>query len=148
VFDTELMFDLVKDSDCISLQKDHDDNADGLVVAPDWMEKPTLETWQDTQRAISRCDLVITSCTGVAHLAGAMGIKTWIVVPILPYYLWSLPGNKTPHYDSVTLFRQEAYGCWKAPFKKLKKQLQLRASNINASLYNDISADNQQFIEM
>ena len=148
VFDAELMFDLVKDSDCISLQKDDDDNADGLVLAPDWMEKPTLETWQDTQRAISRCDLVITSCTGVAHLAGAMGVETWIVVPILPYYLWSLPGNKTPHYDSVTLFRQEAYGCWKAPFKKLKKQLQLRASNINASLYNDISADNQQFIEM
>ena len=54
---------------------------------------------------------------------GAMGIETWIVVPILPYYLWALPGDKTPHYDSVTLYRQEKYGCWEAPFKKIKQDL-------------------------
>tara|TARA_R110000803_G_scaffold12063_1_gene35319 strand:- start:97 stop:708 length:612 start_codon:yes stop_codon:yes gene_type:complete len=147
LFDAELMFDLVKDSDCISLQKDDDDNADGLVLAPDWMEKPTLETWQDTQRAISRCDLVITSCTGVAHLAGAMGLETWIVVPILSYYLWALPINKSPYYDSVTLFRQEKYGCWKAPFAKLKEQLHLRQSNIHAFEYNKLGPESRDFIE-
>ena len=116
LFDSQLMFDAVNDEDCISLQ-------DEVSSIPSWIEQPSLETWRDTQMAISRCELVITSCTGVAHLAGAMGIETWIVVPILPYYLWALPGDKTPHYDSVTLYRQEKYGCWEAPFKKIKQDL-------------------------
>ena len=114
-FDPELMWDVVEGFDCISLQKDGD--------SPDWMEKPTLDTWINTRKQVSRCDLVITSCTGVAHLSAAMGIETWIVVPILPYYLWVLPGETTPHYDSVTLFRQTKAKCWKEPFWNLKKAL-------------------------
>ena len=113
-----MMLDCVKGLDCISLQKEGD--------CPDWMEKPSLETWDDTKKQISRCDIIVTSCTSIAHLSGAMGIKTFIVVPILPYYLWTLPGDKTPHYDSVTLFRQEKYGCWEAPFKKIKQALTTR----------------------
>ena len=120
LFSSQLMFNTVKDENCLCLQKG---NAETDEPVPDWMEKPCLDTWLDTQKAISRCELVITSCTAVAHLAGAMGIETWIVVPILPYYLWALPGNKTPHYDSVTLYRQEKYGCWKAPFRKIKQDL-------------------------
>jgi len=120
LFSSQLMFNTVKDENCLCLQKG---DAETDEPVPDWMEKPCLDTWLDTQKAISRCELVITSCTGVAHLAGAMGIETWIVVPILPYYLWALPGNKTPHYDSVTLYRQEKYGCWEAPFRKIKQDL-------------------------
>jgi hypothetical protein len=132
LFPSELMFNTVNDEDCLCLQKEEGSQhgeTDGLVPAPEWMEKPSLETWSDTQKAVSRCDLVITSCTGVAHLAGAMGVETWIVVPILPYYLWALPGNKTPHYDSVTLYRQEKYGCWEAPFKQIKRDLIARRIN-------------------
>ena len=115
VFSEELMFDAVGNANCISLQKDGE--------VPDWMGKPSLESWEDTRDAISRCDLVISSCTSVAHLSAAMGIETWIVVPILPYYLWALPGETTPHYDCVKLFRQTKYGCWKDPFDKIKKEL-------------------------
>ena len=113
------MFNMLEDYDCISLQKDD-------IKIPFWMEQQPLDTWRQTRKQISRCDLVISSCTSVAHLAGAMGIETWIVVPILPYYLWALPGNTTPHYDSVTLFRQEKYGNWNAPFKTMTEQLKLK----------------------
>jgi hypothetical protein len=134
IFDAKLMFDALKDEDCIALQLDtpregekgnrgRDGETHNLVPAPEWMKKVVLGNWTHTQMAISKCDLVVTSCTGVAHLAGAMGVETWVVVPILPYFLWALPGNKTPHYDSVTLYRQEKYGCWKAPFKKIKQDL-------------------------
>tara|TARA_R110000803_G_scaffold1535_1_gene4963 strand:- start:677 stop:1645 length:969 start_codon:yes stop_codon:yes gene_type:complete len=115
LFDKKLMFDAVNNADCISLQKDE--------VSPDWMEQPSLDTWENTRKQVSRCDLVITSCTSIAHLAGAMGIETWIVVPILPYYLWALPGSVTPHYSSVTLFRQEKYGQWEELFIKIKSML-------------------------
>jgi hypothetical protein len=115
-FDPQLMWDCVEGFDCISLQKDG-------VVEAEGMDTPSLETWLDTQKAISQCDLVITSCTSIAHLAGAMGVKTFIVTPIFPYYTWALPGDKTPHYDSVTLFRQIKHGCWKEPFWQLKKAI-------------------------
>jgi hypothetical protein len=67
---------------------------------------------------------VISSCTSVAHLAGAMGVPTWIIVPVLNYYIWSVPGDKSPYYDSVKLFRQKKFGCWKHPISELKKNLE------------------------
>ena len=134
LFPKELMFDAVKEMDCISLQKDEE--------VPKWMEQPSLKSWTDTQMAISQCDIVITSCTSVAHLAGAMGIETWIVVPVLPYYLWTYQGNKTPHYDSVTLFRQEKYGEWEAPFVDIKQKLKDPVER-----YDSMKESSLQFVE-
>jgi hypothetical protein len=120
LFNPQLLFDAVKniDADFISLQRD-----EGSQECPEWVQKVSLNTWDDTQYAIASCDLVISSCTSVAHLAGAMGVQTWIVVPVLPYYLWAKPGKTTPWYDSVTLFRQEMYGEWSAPFKNINMKL-------------------------
>ena len=101
----------------VSLQRD-----DGADAAPAFMSRPSLETWRDTQREVAKCDLVISSCTSVAHLAGAMGVRTWIIVPRLPYYLWSLSGDRTPHYDSVRLFRQDRSGKW--PFAQISRALE------------------------
>ena len=126
LFPPELIFDAVAGRDCISLQRD-----DGSEHCPDWMEKVPLETWIDTAYAIASCDLVISSCTSVAHLSAAMGVETWIVVPILPYYLWALPGETTPYYSSVRLFRQEVYGNWEAPFKKIKESLTHRYDQLS-----------------
>lgn len=102
--------------DVVSLQRD-----DGEDLAPRWMLKADLSTWESTRREISQCDLVISSCTSVAHLAGALGVETWIMVPRLPYYLWSLSGDETPHYDSVRLFRQDRDGRW--PFVEVREAL-------------------------
>ena len=118
IFPEELMFDAVGNTDCMSLQKEGE--------IPYWLEKPSLDSWDDTRDAISRCDLVISSCTSIAHLSAAMGIETWIVVPILSYYLWALSGDTTPYYDCVKLFRQEKYGSWNEPFKKIKELISLK----------------------
>jgi hypothetical protein len=117
-FPADLMFDAVRSLDCISLQRD-----EGLELKPGWMPQADVSNWEATRRSISECEKVITSCTSVAHLSAAMGIETWIVVPILPYYLWALPGSTTPYYDSVKLFRQETYGEWSAPFQQIKEEL-------------------------
>ena len=112
------MFDAVKGFNCVSLQRD-----EGADLKPNWMPQAEVSDWSATRKSISQCELVITSCTSVAHLAAAMGIETWIVVPVLPYYVWALPGNKSPYYDSATLFRQEQYGDWSGPFKSIKEKL-------------------------
>jgi hypothetical protein len=102
-----------------SLQRD-ENCIDGLPFA-DMREH--MKTWDDTANIIADLDLVITSCTSIAHLAGAMGVPTWIVVPIMSYYTWVFPGNTSRWYNSVKLFRQEKYGKWDEPFLKIREEL-------------------------
>lgn len=122
-FTLKPFFDTLRtiDADFVCLQRD-----EGESDCPDFIRKVALNSWDQTRDVISGCDLVISSCTSVAHLAGAMGVETWIIVPVLNYYLWGVPGNKTPFYDSVRLFRQEKFGCWKAPMAELKHSLETR----------------------
>ena len=129
-FDPNLLFDAVKgaDAEFISLQRD-----EGAQYKPNWVKDVKLDHWEDTRMAVASCDLVVTSCTSVAHLSAAMGVKTWIVVPILPYYLWAKPGSKTEWYDSVTFFRQKTHGCWKHPFSKIKDYLSVEIGGKNAN---------------
>jgi len=130
LFPSQGFFDAVKgfDAEYISLQRD-----EGAQHRPNWVKQVPLNHWAETQNAIASCDLVITSCTSVAHLAGAMGVETWIIVPILPYYLWAKPGEKTEWYDSVRLFRQEVYGSWEQPFRKIHQQLSRKIGGDDAN---------------
>lgn len=82
-----------------------------------------LESWEDTLGVIANLKLVITSCTSVAHASAAMGKETWVIVPILPYYIWALPGESTPWYKSVCLFRQNKFADWKNVFDEIKSRL-------------------------
>lgn len=99
----------------ISLQRDAD-----LDAKPDWVETVRLDSWTDTQRAVASCDVVISSCTSVSHLSAAMGVKTWVVIPVMAYYLYALPGAKTPYYDSMRLYRQSVFGQWHHPMEELR----------------------------
>ena len=120
LFPAELLFSAVKSADYefISLQRDAD-----TELCPPWVKQVPLDSWHETKEAIASCDLVISSCTSVSHLAAAMGVETWVVTPIMPYFLYALDGDKTPYYDSMRLFRQETFGEWLEPFVKIAKEL-------------------------
>ena len=119
-FPYELMFEAVKDIDAefISLQRD-----EGAEACPEWVEQVPLNTWEDTRQAAASCDLVISSCTSVSHLAAAMGVETWVVTPVMPYFLYAQEGDTCPYYDTMKLMRQESFGDWEAPFARIKKSL-------------------------
>lgn len=119
IFPAQYLFNAVKgyDIDYISLQRD-----EGVENRPAWVKEVDLSHWEQTRIALASCDIVITSCTSVAHMSAAMGITTWIITPILPYYLWAKPGDTTEWYNSVKLFRQKAHGDWSATFVDLKKE--------------------------
>lgn len=123
-FDPQPLFDLheLKQVTLYSLQRD-DDTVDGLPFAD---LRDQMKTFEDTASIIQGLDLVITSCTSVAHLAGALGKETWIIVPVMPYYAWAAPGDKSVWYKSVRLFRQEKYGNWDAPLAAVRSALEER----------------------
>lgn len=122
IFPPELLFGAVRraypEAEFVCLQRD-----EGAQHKPDWIKDVCLDTWEDTQEAISECDLVISSCTSVAHLAAAMGVDTWIITPIMPYFLWAEPGPWTKWYDSVRLFRQTKPETWLEPFEEIEAEL-------------------------
>ena len=92
-----------------SLQTDND-----LVTLPEGIIDldPLIHDWDDTAAILQNMDLVISSCTSVAHMSAAIGRPTWVLVPVLPYYVWALPGSASPWYQSVRLFRQPSFGSW------------------------------------
>jgi hypothetical protein len=58
-----------------------------------------------------------------------MGIPTWVILPIMGYYLYALDGEKTPYYDSMTLFRQTEFGSWNSVFDLVKGSLNKPLTN-------------------
>lgn len=90
-----------------------------------------LETLDDALGAIANLDLVITSCTSIAHLSAALGKETWIMTPFMPYYMWAYPGKKTNWYESVTLYRKSAWNSWDATIKELRKDLKRLAKDFD-----------------
>jgi Glycosyltransferase family 9 (heptosyltransferase) len=65
-----------------------------------------LTDFAETAALVSCLDLVITVDTSVAHLAGALGCPTWILLPYTPDYRWLLDRDDSPWYPTVRLFRQ------------------------------------------
>lgn len=129
-FPLKPFFDALRriDADFVCLQRD-----EGESECPDFIRKVALNNWEQTREVISGCDLVISSCTSVAHLAGAMGVETWVIVPVLNYYIWSPAGDTSPFYDSVRLFRQETFGDWSVPINKMGKELKTKYTRRKAN---------------
>ena len=84
--------------------------------------KHLIRDWQDTYSIFSTLDLLVTSCTSTAHLAGAMGIKCIVLVPLVPYFVWA--SNTTPWYgDNVHVIRQTKYNDWTEAMDEMRKKV-------------------------
>lgn len=68
----------------------------------------------DTAALISLLDLVVTVDTSIAHLAGAVGAPTFLLLSHVPDWRWLRDGEASPWYPSLRLFRQPAAGDWEA----------------------------------
>ncbi len=82
-----------------------------------------IKSFADTAAIIDNLDLVITVDTSVAHLAGALGKETWVLLPYMPDWRWLLEGNRSLWYPTMKLYRQPAVGDWNTVFIELKKDL-------------------------
>ncbi|GAB6852758.1 tetratricopeptide repeat protein [Paraburkholderia kururiensis] len=71
-----------------------------------------LESFDDTAALVAGLDLVITVCTSVAHLAGALGVPTWVLLDVNPHWVWMTGRTDSPWYPHTRLYRQRGYGQW------------------------------------
>ena len=73
----------------------------------------------DALALISCCDLVISSDSCLAHLAGALGHPSWLLLAKVPDWRWGLAGESTAWYPSLRLFRQRQAGDWAEPMGRV-----------------------------
>jgi hypothetical protein len=87
----------------------------------DWTDE--LYDFADTAGLIDNLDTVVTVDTAVAHLAGAMGKPTWVLLKQVPDWRWMMGRTDSPWYPSMRLFRQENSGDWRSPVRRIADEL-------------------------
>lgn len=90
----------------------------------------TLHRWPDAITDLDQCaalidqlDVVISVCTAVVHLAGALGRPTWVMVPSNPEWRYLHAGDAMPWYPSARLFRQQHAGDWSPVVAEIERSL-------------------------
>jgi hypothetical protein len=77
----------------------------------------------DTAAVMMSLDLVVTTDTSVAHLAGALGVPVWVALSIGPDWRWLLGREDSPWYPSMRLFRQAHLHEWDEVFERMAGEL-------------------------
>jgi len=114
----------------ISLQKD--EGLDQIAGKPADMPLETLgsnfdagnDAFLDTAAVMQCVDLIVTSDTSIAHLAGALGRPTWVALRHTPEWRWFEHRADSPWYPTMKLFRQKRPGEWSAVFDDIAGQIQ------------------------
>jgi FkbM family methyltransferase len=82
------------------------------------------ESYADTAAAISALDLVITVDTSVAHLSGALGVPTWLMLSSDPDFRWQRNRRDSPWYPSMKIFRQQKFMVWSNVISEIEDHLE------------------------
>jgi tetratricopeptide (TPR) repeat protein len=112
----------------ISLQKGSgEDQLDVVPFGASILRLPALDAGPDAfldTAAVLKCvDLLVTSDTAIAHLAGGLGVPCWLCLMHEPDWRWMRRGSSTPWYASMRLFRQPAAGDWASVYAEVADAL-------------------------
>jgi tetratricopeptide (TPR) repeat protein len=115
----------------VSLQKEIRPADVEILAATPWISRFDAE-WHDFSDAAALCecvDLVVSVCTSIAHLSGALGKPTWVLLPFIPDWRWLLDRDDSPWYPTVKLYRQQAIGDWNGVFERMGADLRKAAAD-------------------
>ena len=117
----------VENTSFVSLQRTNAPSKEetaGLDNFHDWSTE--LNGFADTAALISCLDLVISVDTAVAHLSGALGQKTWTLIPFIPEWRWMRDTESSPWYRSMRLIRQKKIRGWSDAMRQMADELRER----------------------
>ncbi|MDP2323647.1 MAG: hypothetical protein Q8N51_06410, partial [Gammaproteobacteria bacterium] len=93
------------------------------ISITDWPEAIDGD-YDETAALVSALDLVISVCTSVIHLTGALGRPAWVMTPRIPEWRYGLERDTMPWYPAVRLFRQPERGVWQPVIVEIRDCLQ------------------------
>jgi tetratricopeptide (TPR) repeat protein len=86
---------------------------------------PEIHDFTDTMAILKNVEHLVTIDTSVAHIAGATGIPTSLVIPYAPDWRWLLNRSDTPWYQSIKLYRQQKPYDWSGVIEKVAEDLRM-----------------------
>jgi Tfp pilus assembly protein PilF len=96
-----------------------------------------LRSFDDTAALLQSMDLVITVCTSAAHLAGSLGVQTWVLLDVNPHWVWMTERSDSPWYPSIRLYRQQKYGQWAPVLEQVARDLEAVTSAVLGNCLTD-----------
>ncbi len=94
---------------------------------------PLLTDFGDTAAALVHVDVLVCVDTSICHVAGALGIPVWLLLPWMPDWRWLLHREDSPWYPSVRILRQPAYRDWGPVVQTLCEDLRALAQPQSAT---------------
>jgi ADP-heptose:LPS heptosyltransferase len=82
-----------------------------------------IAPFTETAALMANLDVVVCCDSAPAHLAGALGLPTWVALPHSPDWRWLLDREDTPWYPTMRLFRQKARGDWAGVSEQISAQM-------------------------
>ncbi len=79
--------------------------------------------FMDTAAIVKNLDLVVTSDSAIAHLAGGLGVPVWLALHVSPNWRWLLGRADSPWYPTMRIFRQTTPGDWTDVFARIAAEL-------------------------
>jgi len=109
----------------VSLQKEYRNGDLELALASDLEDfSSQLLDFSDTAALCQQCDLIVSVDTSVAHLAGALGVPTLLLLPFNADWRWLTGRNDSPWYTALQLLRQATRADWTGAFAQLRETLE------------------------
>jgi len=110
-----MMESLIKRGNVVNLQLDDDKYYNRTIPV-----NGIVNDWKSTACIINACDLVVSSCTAIAHVSAAMGKQTVVIVPKISYFVWAAREENMQWYgNNVKIIRQAEFGTWDNCFDEL-----------------------------
>lgn len=97
------------------------------VTIPHWPDADPFGDLDPFAAQVAALDLVISVDNSTAHMAGALGVPVWILLPLVPDWRWLLGREDTPWYPGVRLMRQERRGEWGPVLARVARDLRSMA---------------------
>lgn len=121
---SQLMKGLPSEFEYHSLQKEiRDIDKETLHSSSIISHETQLKNFEDTAALLETLDLIVTVCTSIAHLSGAMAKPTWVLLPFVADWRWMLDRNDSPWYPTMTLYRQPAADDWDSVMSEIRLSL-------------------------
>ena len=103
----------------------------------EFAEGDPLVDLDDFAAKIAALDLVISVGNTTVHLAGALGVPVWALLPTVPAWRWLIEGERNPWYTSVRAIRQTTTGDWRPVFAAAAQRLQDQICNLQFAICNE-----------
>ena len=101
------------------------------IINYDMLMDTGSKKFLDTAAIIKYLDLVITTDTSIAHLAGSLGTQTWLLLPRVSDWRWLNSKDESIWYDNFRIYRQKVQGDWSEVFTRVEKNCNDLIQNIS-----------------